>query len=192
MVKQGIQIFARAKPTKQKLAGIYEVYEDDNGTSCLAFTVPKDLADGYINNKREVYKFRFDKVFDQDSKQDEIFEEVAQGVIDNVLTGYNGTIFAYGQGYHGCSIGKAKQAAKTEIEKLNMKDMTCEELVKEVAKIIYVVHDEVKDKNFELELSWIGHVTNGKHEWVPKNIAEAAEKYAKESLEEDSSSEDDD
>ncbi|XP_067031457.1 kinesin-like protein KIF6 isoform X2 [Acropora muricata] len=170
MVKQGIQIFARAKPTKQKLAGIYEVYEDDNGTSCLAFTVPKDLADGYINNKREVYKFRFDKVFDQDSKQDEIFEEVAQGVIDNVLTGYNGTIFAYGQ----------------------MKDMTCEELVKEVAKIIYVVHDEVKDKNFELELSWIGHVTNGKHEWVPKNIAEAAEKYAKESLEEDSSSEDDD
>jgi len=25
---------------------------------------------------------RFDKVFDQDSKQDEIFEEVAQGVID--------------------------------------------------------------------------------------------------------------
>jgi len=34
--------------------------------------------------------------------------------------------------------------------------MTCEELVKEVAKIIYVVHDEVKDKNFELELSWIG------------------------------------
>lgn len=97
MVKQGIQIFARAKPTKQKLAGIYEVYEDDNGTSCLAFTVPKDLADGYINNKREVYKFRFDRVFDQDSKQDEIFEEVAQGVIDNVLTGYNGTIFAYGQ-----------------------------------------------------------------------------------------------
>lgn len=95
-------------------------------------------------------------------------------------------------GYHGCAIGKAKQAAKTEIEKLKMKDMTCEELVKEVAKIIYVVHDEVKDKNFELELSWIGEVTNGKHQWVPKDIAEAAEKYAKESLEEDSSSEDED
>lgn len=97
MVKQGIQIFARAKPTKQKLTGLYEVYDDENGTACIAFTVPKDLADGYINNKREVYKFRFDKVFDQDCKQDEIFEEVAQGVIDNVLTGYNGTIFAYGQ-----------------------------------------------------------------------------------------------
>lgn len=97
MVKQGIQIFARAKPTKQKLAGPYEVFEDEGGGPGIAFTVPKDLADGYINNKREVYKFRFNKVFDQDCKQDEVFEDVAQGVIDNVLTGYNGTIFAYGQ-----------------------------------------------------------------------------------------------
>lgn len=98
MVKQGIQIYARAKPTKQKLTGLYETYEDDGEAgSVIAFTVPKDLADGYINNKKEVYKFRFNKVFDQDCKQDEVFEEVAQGVIDNVLTGYNGTIFAYGQ-----------------------------------------------------------------------------------------------
>lgn len=96
MVKQGIQIYARAKPTKQK-TGLYEAYEDEGEGSCIAFTVPKDLADGYINNKKELYKFRFNKVFDQDCKQDEVFEEVAQGVIDNVLTGYNGTIFAYGQ-----------------------------------------------------------------------------------------------
>lgn len=95
-------------------------------------------------------------------------------------------------GYHGCSIGKAKQAAKTEIEKLKTEELTCEELVKEVAKIIYVVHDEVKDKNFELELSWIGKVTNGRHQLVPKDVAEAAEKHAKDSLEEDSDSDDED
>lgn len=95
-MKQGIQIYARAKLTKQK-TGLYEIFEDEGGNSSISFTVPKDLADGYINNKREVYKFRFNKVFDQDCKQDEVFEEVAQGVIDNVLTGYNGTIFAYGQ-----------------------------------------------------------------------------------------------
>ena len=39
------------------------------------------------------------------------------------------------QGYYGCAVGKAKQAAKTEIEKLKMQDMTCRELVKEVAKM---------------------------------------------------------
>ncbi|XP_037551200.1 proteasome subunit alpha type-3 [Nematolebias whitei] len=94
-------------------------------------------------------------------------------------------------GYWGCAIGKAKQAAKTEIEKLQMKDMTCRELVKEVAKIIYIVHDEVKDKAFELELSWVGEVTNGRHEFVPKDVREEAEKYAKDSLEEEDDSDED-
>uniref|UniRef100_A0A3B4FN96 Proteasome subunit alpha type n=1 Tax=Pundamilia nyererei TaxID=303518 RepID=A0A3B4FN96_9CICH len=94
-------------------------------------------------------------------------------------------------GYWGCAIGKAKQAAKTEIEKLQMKDMTCRELVKEVAKIIYIVHDEVKDKAFELELSWVGEVTNGRHELVPKDVREEAEKYAKDSLEEEDDSDED-
>ena len=47
-------------------------------------------------------------------------------------------------GYWGCSAGKARQAAKTEIEKLKTKDMTCKELLKEAAKIIYQVRS--KDK----------------------------------------------
>ncbi|MED6239571.1 Proteasome subunit alpha type-3 [Ataeniobius toweri] len=72
-----------------------------------------------------------------------------------------------------------------------MREMTCRELVKEVAKIIYIVHDEVKDKAFELELSWVGEVTNGRHELVPKDIKEEAEKYAKDSLEEEDDSDED-
>ncbi|UYV82932.1 PSMA3 [Cordylochernes scorpioides] len=38
-------------------------------------------------------------------------------------------------GYTGCAIGKAKQAAKTEMEKLKLKDMSCKELIKEAAKM---------------------------------------------------------
>lgn len=91
-------------------------------------------------------------------------------------------------GYFGCAIGKAKQAAKTEIEKLKLKDMSCEELLKEAAKIIYIVHDEVKDKDFELELSWVGKVSNGKHQLVSKETRQDAEKYAKAALEDDSDS----
>ena len=72
------------------------------------------------------------------------------------------------QGYYGCSIGKARQSAKTEIEKLKTTEMTCAELIKEAAKIIYVIHDEVKDKEFELELSWVGTHTGGRHQLVPK------------------------
>jgi len=91
-------------------------------------------------------------------------------------------------GYFGCAIGKAKQAAKTELEKLKLKDISCKDLIKEAAKIIYIVHDEVKDKAFELELSWISEETNGKHEWVPKDLFDEAEKYAKEALRQDSDS----
>lgn len=95
-------------------------------------------------------------------------------------------------GYHGCAIGKAKQAAKTAIEKLKISELTSEEVVKEIAKIIHTVHDEVKDKSFVLEMSWVTEATNGKHQWVPKEIIDAAEKHAKESMEEDSSDEDED
>ena len=43
-------------------------------------------------------------------------------------------------------------------------------MVKEAARIIYMVHDEVKDKMFELELSWVGEFTNGVHQRVPTNV----------------------
>ena len=46
-------------------------------------------------------------------------------------------------GYWGCAAGKAKSAAKTELEKIKMADMTCEELIKEAAKIIYQVLKDV-------------------------------------------------
>lgn len=95
-------------------------------------------------------------------------------------------------GYFGCSTGKAKQNAKTEIEKLKMKDMSIRDIVKEVAKIIYIVHDEVKDKTFELELSWIGEETGGVHKRVPAEVHAEAEKYAKDSLEESDESDDED
>ena len=95
-------------------------------------------------------------------------------------------------GYWGCAAGKAKQAAKTEMEKINMKNMSCKDLIKEAAKIIYQVHDEVKDKMFQLELSWVADFTNGVHQTVPKEVHDEAEKFAKAALEEDSDSEDED
>jgi len=91
-------------------------------------------------------------------------------------------------GFFGCAIGKAKQAARTEIEKLKLKELPCNQLIKEAAKIIYQVHDEIKDKSFELELSWVGEFTGGKHEPVPLAVYQEAEKYAKDSLHQDSDS----
>lgn len=41
--------------------------------------------------------FTFDTVYDPNTKQEDIFNETAYPIIDNVFEGYNGTIFAYGQ-----------------------------------------------------------------------------------------------
>ena len=40
--------------------------------------------------------FRFDEVFDEESKQQEIYAEAAYSVVEESFKGYNGTIFAYG------------------------------------------------------------------------------------------------
>ncbi|CAH0560310.1 unnamed protein product [Brassicogethes aeneus] len=95
-------------------------------------------------------------------------------------------------GFHGCATGKAKQSAKTEIEKLKLGNYTCKELVKEAAKIIYTVHDELKDKNFELELSWVCKDSKGVHEKVPDSVYSDAEKAAKQAMEADSESDTED
>lgn len=44
---------------------------------------------------------------------------------------------------------------------------------------IYNVHDDAKDKEFELELSWVCEETKGLHQFVPKDIAAEAEQLAK-------------
>lgn len=45
------------------------------------------------------------------------------------------------------------------------------------------MHDDAKEKDFELELSWIGDETNGLHLPVPKDLYDEASRKAKESLE---------
>ena len=86
--------------------------------------------------------------------------------------------------YFGAAIGKGKQAAKTEIEKLKLSEMSCREGVIEVAKIIYKVHDEAKDKAFELEMSWVCEESKREHQKVPDNLLEQAKAAATAALEE--------
>jgi len=78
--------------------------------------------------------------------------------------------------YFAAAIGKHRAAAKTELEKIKFDKITVDEAVMEVAKIVYKLHDDIKDKDFELELSWVRKDKNGeaKHEMVPKAIRDLA------------------
>ncbi|KAI0796550.1 20S proteasome subunit [Abortiporus biennis] len=86
-------------------------------------------------------------------------------------------------GYNGAAVGKGRQLAKTELEKLKLSELTTREAVFEAARIIYLVHDDAKEKEFELEMSWIGDESGGIHLPVPKDLHQEAEQKAKDALE---------
>eukprot|EP00742_Colponemidia_sp_Colp-10_P006548 GILJ01007018.1.p1 GENE.GILJ01007018.1~~GILJ01007018.1.p1 ORF type:complete len:1055 (-),score=235.45 GILJ01007018.1:187-3351(-) len=44
-----------------------------------------------------VYRFTFDQAFDMNSTQADVFEYTARPIVEDVLQGFNGTVFAYGQ-----------------------------------------------------------------------------------------------
>uniref|UniRef100_A0A7S0WL28 Proteasome subunit alpha type-3 n=1 Tax=Chlamydomonas leiostraca TaxID=1034604 RepID=A0A7S0WL28_9CHLO len=80
--------------------------------------------------------------------------------------------------YFGTAVGKGRQAARNEIEKLNLKDMTARQAVTEVAKILHKVHDE-DGKPFELEVSWVCEESGGQHQRVPEALMAEAVAAAK-------------
>ena len=98
-------------------------------------------------------------------------------------------------GYYGAATGKGRQAAKAELEKLDLPagNLSLEQAVKEAAKIIYNAHKDNKDKEFELEMTWISGKdgpTKGRHVEVPKELREEAERLAR--AEDESDDEEDD
>jgi 20S proteasome subunit alpha 7 len=95
--------------------------------------------------------------------------------------------------YRACSFGKGKQAAKTDLEKLPLADITCEQAVTELAKIIVAVHDDAKDKDYEVEMTWIKDdvgIKGKKAAPVPRALIDEAHAAAKAA--EDADSDDDD
>ena len=65
--------------------------------------------------------------------------------------------------YWGCASGRGKQLARNEIEKKNFRELTVDEALPHIAKILLKAQEEMKDKKQELELSIISDGTNYQH-----------------------------
>ena len=74
--------------------GVVSAYEYFN----LGSIEPEDLED-YVNqpSNYNILQFGFDKVFSSNTQQKQIYQEVGEPVVANVLRGFNGSIIAYGQ-----------------------------------------------------------------------------------------------
>lgn len=90
--------------------------------------------------------------------------------------------------YFGCAAGKGRQPAKTEMEKLALNkpekgdNIDVREGVKQLARMIHSLHEEGKDKPFELEMSWLCEESGWKHKGVPKNFIKEAVEWAKKDI----------
>ena len=83
-----IKIFSRIRPAKYKIPNRYwitkpeeDILNDDKPLPKIGFLIPRSESQGLINNQKEKHEFKFDRVFDKDTKQEEIFDVVAKDVV---------------------------------------------------------------------------------------------------------------
>lgn len=67
--------------------------------STLPLTSPRQLLIDHVcqQSKEAQGSFTFDRVFNMQCKQSDIFDYSIRPTVDDILNGYNGTVFAYGQ-----------------------------------------------------------------------------------------------
>ncbi|XP_042145611.1 kinesin-II 85 kDa subunit [Ixodes scapularis] len=91
---ENIRVVVRCRPLseKEKAAGCQNIVTVDSVQGTLLVANPPGS-----HGDAPPKMFTFDTVFDADSKQMDVYNQAARPIVENVLEGYNGTIFAYGQ-----------------------------------------------------------------------------------------------
>ncbi|CAI5778566.1 kinesin-like protein KIF3B [Podarcis muralis] len=90
---ESVRVVVRCRPmnSKEKVASYEQVVQVDVKLGQVSVKNPKGTS-------HELPKtFTFDAVYDWNSKQFELYDETFRPLVDSVLQGFNGTIFAYGQ-----------------------------------------------------------------------------------------------
>ncbi len=83
-----IKTFGRFRPLNELEL---QLQESQLGEICVAMQGETQVSVG-----REKACFTLDKIYDPKTPQDDIYREVGHPIIEEVMEGYNGTLFAYG------------------------------------------------------------------------------------------------
>ena len=100
---KNIRVYVRFRP--------FNIVETELLNSGVGFETPeyeeneivkiKNFKSDNNNNNNNYPMFKFDKVFKSETPQNDIYEIVGKEIVKDVMDGYNGTIFAYGQSGSG-------------------------------------------------------------------------------------------
>ncbi|XP_071552251.1 kinesin-like protein KIF3A isoform X1 [Panulirus ornatus] len=91
--RENVRVVVRVRPQSEKeLQAGYRSTVTVDDLNCSILVTNPDAQEG-----EPPKVFTFDSVFGTDSKQVDVYNIAARPIVENVLEGYNGTIFAYGQ-----------------------------------------------------------------------------------------------
>ncbi|CAF2222880.1 unnamed protein product [Rotaria magnacalcarata] len=97
---ESVRVVVRCRPMsdKEQDSGCERVVDMDGQQKQVTLRRPRSEGSQRMSNSGEdVHNFYFDYVYDWNSKQKDVYEQTARALVDSVLEGFNGTIFAYGQ-----------------------------------------------------------------------------------------------
>ncbi|XP_022094991.1 kinesin-II 95 kDa subunit-like isoform X2 [Acanthaster planci] len=89
---ESVKVVVRCRPmnSKETKEGFERVVDMDVPRGVVSIRNPK-------SSLEPPKQFTFDSVYDWNSKQRELYDETFRSLVESVLNGFNGTIFAYGQ-----------------------------------------------------------------------------------------------
>ncbi|KAI8910860.1 P-loop containing nucleoside triphosphate hydrolase protein [Gorgonomyces haynaldii] len=90
--REAVKVVVRCRPfsEKEKQAGHSNIVNIEKEQALVMVKDPRQEND-------PPKSFTFDSVFDSSCSQMEVYNKTARQIVDSVLEGYNGTVFAYGQ-----------------------------------------------------------------------------------------------
>ncbi|XP_059227012.1 kinesin-like protein Klp61F [Stomoxys calcitrans] len=87
---QNIQVYVRVRPLNKRERCIHS-------TEIVEVVSPREVVTRHTLDSKLTKKFTFDRTFGPESKQVDVYASVVGPLIEEVLSGYNCTVFAYGQ-----------------------------------------------------------------------------------------------
>ncbi|XP_072134993.1 kinesin-like protein KIF3C isoform X2 [Mobula birostris] len=90
---ESVKVVVRCRPMngKEEAAACEQIVDMDMKLGQVTVRNPK------ATSSEMPKSFTFDAVYDHSSKQSELYDETVRPLVDSVLQGFNGTVFAYGQ-----------------------------------------------------------------------------------------------
>ncbi|KAI5969785.1 KIP3 [Candida margitis] len=103
---------------------------DPPETNPLAKMQKNAFPNSFKGSRIREHKFVFDRLFDEDTSQNEVYQNTTRPLLDSVLDGYNATVFAYGA--TGC--GKTHTISGT-VENPGVIFLTMKELYEKIGEL---------------------------------------------------------